>query len=815
MSIPTPRVDDTLYEEVIAGIPEGVVCFEESGLVVFTNRAAADLLGYEPDELIERPIAELVATERRETIGRLMNRATTDETISTDLSLAHRNGRRIPVTLALKRIGGTDQHRFVAAFHERPAREKREPHEPTVELRALLERSADGMAITDENDVYTFMNDVHANLFGYDDGSELVGTSWKRLFSASEVERFEAEVRPVLSERGSWRGEAIGTRANGDEITLEITLSTLEDGGLVCIVRDISERKANERQLEQLNDVARELMSADDVDAIGRIGIGTVEDVLGFDRACLRLLDDETKRLECVSPTADAEALVEAHTAYDLEATLAGRAFREGRTVIDRLPADASAERGGAEYPSVHVPIGARGVLSIVLGTDETVDDRDVHLAEMLTVNVGTAIDRAERVQLLRTHEHEMRQQRDHLEAHNRINRLVQEIGRQLIEATTREELEQTICDRLANSELYHSAWIGDIEASTDRVTTRVGAAISDRDLAAINEMSVSSIGNGAVERMIETGSVEVVTHYRVDRRHSGVDDSATEPRSTAAVPLAYGDRLFGVLVVNGTGEEVVSDETLLGFESLGKVTGFAINAIRDRTLLLSDSVIELEFEITDPESFYFRVSSELGCECRFERSVPIEGRKVLNYHTITGSDPATVLEVAATAEEIEDARVVQADEDRVLLQTLTSSSTVHIALEGGATLRSAVVTDGEARIVLEVPQTANVRGVVSVFEESFERVDLVAKRERDRSIQTAAEFRQTVDSGITEKQRSAIESAYAAGYYDWPRAITAEELAESMEISPATLHQHLRKGIQGLLSAFLDENASDGAGDR
>lgn len=81
-----------------------------------------------------------------------------------------------------------------------------------------------------------------------------------------------------------------------------------------------------------------------------------------------------------------------------------------------------------------------------------------------------------------------------------------------------------------------------------------------------------------------------------------------------------------------------------------------------------------------------------------------------------------------------------------------------------------------------------------------------MAKRELDQSIQTADEFRQSVEGGLTEKQRSAIESAYASGYYDWPRAITAEELSNSMGISSSTLHQHLRKGIYTLLSTYFEE---------
>ncbi|MDJ1433182.1 bacterio-opsin activator domain-containing protein [Halostagnicola sp. A-GB9-2] len=671
-----------------------------------------------------------------------------------------------------------------------------------------IDAAIDGMAITDEDGVFTYMNDVHAELLGYETADVFIGRSWKRLFGAAEIARIESSVLPAVREHGSWRGEAAGKCADGSETIVEMTLSALDDGGTVCIVRDISDRKSQERQLESLNAVARKLIKSDDSEEIYRIGIEAVEDVLGFENACLRLFDTDSNRLTCVVSTDGAQALLETHTAYDLEATLAGHAFRSGEMTVNSPPSDRLSHQQTTSYSSFHVPLGEYGVISVILQRDEEISDRDVRLSEMLAVNVRTAIARAERARLLETHEREARQQRDQLETLYRINTLVQEIGRRLIEATTREELERTVCDHLVNSDLYHSAWIGDIEATTDRVTTRIGSGITDRDLEAINEMSISSIGNGSVEQMIETDSVGVVRHYQLDGQSSETDsdDPVEGVLSTGAIPLTYGDRLLGVLVVNGTGEDVFGEEAINGFESLGKVIGFSINAIRNRTLLLSDSVIELEFVVSDTQLFFLEVSAELDCECRFERAVPIESRQILNYHTITGADPEPVLEIAAACEQIEDVQVLSESDESFVLQTLTSESISHIALQSGATLRSARAADGEVHVVLEAPTTANVREIVSLIEESFDRVDLLAKREHDRSIETADKFRQALDGALTEKQRSSLESAYASGYYDWPRAITAEELADSMGISSSTLHQHLRKGLWNLLSAYLEE---------
>jgi predicted DNA binding protein len=67
--------------------------------------------------------------------------------------------------------------------------------------------------------------------------------------------------------------------------------------------------------------------------------------------------------------------------------------------------------------------------------------------------------------------------------------------------------------------------------------------------------------------------------------------------------------------------------------------------------------------------------------------------------------------------------------------------------------------------------------------------------------------FRAGSDSPLTERQREVATEALARGYYDWPRKITNERLAEELGISRATLHEHLRKAERTLLSSALTDD--------
>jgi PAS domain S-box-containing protein len=116
---------------------------------------------------------------------------------------------------------------------------------------AAMEASIDGMAILDADGVYQFVNRAHAEAYGYDDPEAFVGEHWTRCYDDDEIERFEHEVLPAVEETGSWRGEATGLRADGSTFPQAVSLTRTPDDHIVCVVRDITERKTRERRIEE------------------------------------------------------------------------------------------------------------------------------------------------------------------------------------------------------------------------------------------------------------------------------------------------------------------------------------------------------------------------------------------------------------------------------------------------------------------------------------------------------------------------------------------------------------------------------------
>ena len=114
-----------------------------------------------------------------------------------------------------------------------------------------IESSMDGIAIYDRDDTYVYVNQAYAKLNGYDSPAEIIGKTYRLMYNDQERARMDQLCVPALKKNGIWRGELNATRKNGSTYYQEASVTMLEDGGRICIVRDISWRKRSEARLQR------------------------------------------------------------------------------------------------------------------------------------------------------------------------------------------------------------------------------------------------------------------------------------------------------------------------------------------------------------------------------------------------------------------------------------------------------------------------------------------------------------------------------------------------------------------------------------
>ncbi len=153
------------------------------------------------------------------------------------------------------------------AFHwlqeiRREAAERRAAEHRLRPQAEAVEAAKDGIAVSGRADSIVYANPAWARLFGYGGSRDLFGRGWRDLFAAGEAERVEREVLPALRGAGRWVGELRARRRDGEAVDLDVSLSAMESGGLVWVVRETARRRTAEAERQQADARYRALFHA-------------------------------------------------------------------------------------------------------------------------------------------------------------------------------------------------------------------------------------------------------------------------------------------------------------------------------------------------------------------------------------------------------------------------------------------------------------------------------------------------------------------------------------------------------------------------
>ncbi|ARS88684.1 bacterio-opsin activator domain-containing protein [Natrarchaeobaculum aegyptiacum] len=437
---------------------------------------------------------------------------------------------------------------------------------------------------------------------------------------------------------------------------------------------------------------------------------------------------------------------------------------------------------------------GTRQFEARVVPTAERIDGR--------RAVVWLARDITERVR----RERELRSRQTELETLNRINAVGQQVIETLVEMPGQNAIERDVCAQLVDSELYCGSCIAELGPDGELVY-RTGEGEATTYLGRIREMGLD--GECPTRWAAQSADVETVTHVLETEPLPDPLQSAAREDDVGAVisvPIKHEDTTYGVLTVLSGREDAFSDNEEEAFALFGEIIGFTIMSIRNRQLLFSDSIVELEFRIDGGDTFSFDLTERYDCTCSLEWTGTTTSGQTFQYVTVEGLDGTTVLEEAADHESVETCRLIHDGGDQCTIEMRLERSGVRTLSNHGVTIRDVSVEGGVGTCLVEVSPDADVREIADALGSIYENTELVARRTVDRAVQTAAERRKRILDELTDRQLTTIRLAYYGGYFEWPRQSTGEEIAEAMDVSAPTMHQHLRKGLKTILGEFFED---------
>lgn len=553
-----------------------------------------------------------------------------------------------------------------------------------------------------------------------------------------------------------------------------------------------------------VTDLGYELLTAEDEDAVTEIGLTALERLFGTDVACIWLFDGTNDEFERVATTERASELVATRPTFDLNRSLAARAFRRETTVVDR-PGQVDAEHVVGRA-NLHVPLDGQGTLT-VFGTGDDLPARDVERVENVASLVAASLQRSDTDSGSPT---------STFGTGEAYELPISEVVTDGVEAETHEAIGRRVCERLVGTDLYSGAWFvtTDIQGDWRTVEASVGQTNSPPASVRRARTETDVDREDPIGRAIDTDDVCLVrNHQTVRKGQSGTEGDSYPDRdetveTTVVVPVSHVDRTYGVLVLRSDSKQECDASMRSELNVLGDIVGLAAYAAENKKLLLSEKVQQLEFEVTDPNCLAVAVSDAVDAFCEIEHRTLTNDGDHLCYLRVESTSPETVRRVTAEVDTVSDCQVVEAGTDDCLLEVVKTQSGAEAMMDVGATVQRATADQGVGTLIVETPLSADVREVVDAYTDLNPGSRLVAKRELDRSVPTTDWLTESIDDVLTDKQRSVLTAAYYAGYFEWPRSNTAEEIADSLEISPATFHQHLRAAERKLFDLVCEQQA-------
>jgi predicted DNA-binding protein YlxM (UPF0122 family) len=201
-------------------------------------------------------------------------------------------------------------------------------------------------------------------------------------------------------------------------------------------------------------------------------------------------------------------------------------------------------------------------------------------------------------------------------------------------------------------------------------------------------------------------------------------------------------------------------------------------------------------------------LAAAADCELTYKGAVSRDdGQFVLSVLV----DGATIEELREAADRLDEPPeltlvATYGDGGGCLVETVpTGASLVRTVLDHNGSVRSLTADGDQSEITVELPRTANPNAVVETLLDAYPGLTLVSQQRRERDRNARAELAETLRSELTDRQFETVRKAYLNDYFEWPRPVSGEEIADSMGITRSTFHQHLRTAQSKIIAELFE----------
>ena len=784
-------------EEVVERISDGFMAIDEEWVLTYLNDTAADLIGDSKDELIGENIWDafpnMAGTEFEAAYREAME---TQEPRTVETYYGPLDGwYRDAVYPSESGLSVHFQDVTERMEHQRALEESEQRY------RTLVENFPNGgVALLDEDLRHTIVGGQGFDNLDFD-ASDLQDELVRDVYEGDIREKIESNYRAALAGDDTTFEVDVQDRTF-DFRAVPLTWENDEVFGIMAMSQDVTDRSRYESQLQALYESAREFLTATSAPEITETLVESADDIIDIPGIVVYEYDAERERLVPGRTSHEAGFMRDEFPEVACnDSSITGHVFTEGEPMYFENVLDAPTLQVSPDETEMRaglfVPLGTDRLLIAASREVDGFDANTRQLLELLATNAEAALERI-------GSERELIHRNEQLVALNSLNEVVSEITDAVIDQSTRDGIESTVCEHLADSESYHLAWIGDIDTASQTVNERTLAGIEDYlDGVTISVDPDDERSKGPTGRALRTGEIQTVQDIAADSRQDPWRDHMERygVRSAAAIPIVHEDSAYGVLNVYAERSNAFEGREREMLSHLGEIVGHAIAATERKQALMSDELVELEFQSRD----MFGVLDdtwELPGTITFDRTISIGDGEFLIYGAATPDAVDSLPDLVDRFPYWHDVTLHSDGNPRRFELRVTNPPVFSAVASVGGYVEDVYIEDGDVSFTIHLAPSVDVRNVIDTVMDEYPEVEMVRRRQITRSDEETYHLQRHLVSSLTDRQRAALDTAFHSGFFEWPRVRSGKEVAESMGVSPPTFHQHLRKAQRKVFEA-------------
>lgn len=245
--------DTDIFEQIACSSWNAIVTTDTELCVTFWNKAAQRLFGWDAEEALGNPVAELFvppegSVENEKVIARVLE----GESLAGEFTCRHKSGRRFPVFATMSPLYNEQGVVEGIVGISRDITEQKEAYDrlrdSEAQFRIIAESSADAIFIADQQGRYQYVNDAGAELLGYT-SDELTTMSILDI-TPPEKRDLYTNLFQTLLEKGRVFTEIELVKKDGHTIHSDLNSVILPNGQVYGSCRDITARKKMQGDLQ-------------------------------------------------------------------------------------------------------------------------------------------------------------------------------------------------------------------------------------------------------------------------------------------------------------------------------------------------------------------------------------------------------------------------------------------------------------------------------------------------------------------------------------------------------------------------------------